>query len=53
MKNVFRNVRFFLVWAANNVYSIKDLRLDTPVSGKRFIIIVLVWFIVLNYIFLF
>jgi hypothetical protein len=53
MKNVFRNVRFFLVWAANTVYSVKDLRLDTPVSLPVFITSVLVWFMVLNYIFLF
>jgi hypothetical protein len=50
---LFRNVRFFLVWAANTAYSVKDLRLDTPVSLPVFITLVLVWFMVLNYIFLF
>jgi hypothetical protein len=38
---------------ANTAYSVKDLRLDTPVSLPVFITLVLVWFMVLNYIFLF
>ena len=53
MKKLFRNVKFFLIWGLNSIYSLKDLRLDTPVSLPTTILILTSWFIFLSYILLF
>jgi hypothetical protein len=53
MKKLFSNVKFFTIWVLNSLYSLKDLRLDTPVSLPTFIISIVLWFLLLTYFFLF
>jgi hypothetical protein len=53
MKKVFTNVKFFLIWVLNSLYSLKDLRWNTPISLPVFIVILIIWFVVLNYFLLF
>jgi hypothetical protein len=49
MKKFFSNIRFFLIWGINEIYSLKDLRLDTPISLPTMVIILISWFIILTY----
>jgi hypothetical protein len=53
MKKFFRNIKFLTIWGMNQIYSLKDLRLDTPISGTTFLVLVVLWFLLLNYFFLF
>jgi hypothetical protein len=53
MKKLFSNVKFFTIWVLNSLYSLRDLRWDTPISLPVFIIILIIWFTVLNYFLLF
>jgi hypothetical protein len=53
MKKLFSNVKFFLIWSMNQIYSLKDLRLDTPISLPTFILVLFCWFILLTYFLLF
>jgi hypothetical protein len=53
MKKFFTNIKFFLIWGVNKIYSVKDLRPDTPISLPTFIFTVVTWFIILNYFLLF
>ena len=53
MTKLFRNVKFLLIWGINKIYSIKDLRLDTPVSLPTMILVLVSWFIFLTYCLLF
>jgi hypothetical protein len=53
MKKVLFNIKFFTIWVLNSLYSLKDLRLDTPVSLPTFIISIVLWFLLLTYFFLF
>jgi hypothetical protein len=53
MKKLFRNVKFFLIWGVNSLYSVKDLRLSTPVSLPAVLFILGSWFILLTYFLLF
>jgi hypothetical protein len=48
MTKLFRNVKFLLIWSANKMYSLKDLRLDTPVSLPTMILVLFCWFIFFN-----
>ena len=50
MKKFLLNVKYFGIWVLNNLYSLKDLRLDTPVSLPTMIIILGAWFVLLTYI---
>ena len=50
MKKFLLNVKYFGIWVLNNLYSLKDLRLDTPVSLPTIIIILGAWFVLLTYI---
>jgi hypothetical protein len=47
MKKLFRNVKFFLIWAVNSLCA---LRLDTPISLPATIIVICAWFVLLTYI---
>jgi len=47
MKKMFRNTKFFLIWAVNSLCA---LRLDTPISLPATVIILGAWFTVLTYI---
>jgi hypothetical protein len=49
MTKLFKNVKFFLIWGINEIYSLKDLRLDTPISLPTMVIILISWFIILTY----
>ena len=49
MKKLVLNVKYFGIWVINKVYSLKDLRLDTPVSLPTTIIVMGVWFVLLSY----
>jgi len=53
MKKLFNNAKFFLIWGMNQIYSLKDLRLDTPVSLPTVIVVLFCWFILLTYFLLF
>ena len=53
MKKLFSNVKFFLIWSMNQIYSLKDLRLDTPISFTTLILVLFSWFILLTYFLLF
>jgi hypothetical protein len=53
MKKLFRNVKFLSIWGMNQIYSLKDLRLDTPISLPTFILVLFCWFILLTYFLLF
>jgi hypothetical protein len=49
MKKLFRNVKFLSIWVANSIYSLRFLRLHTPVSLPATIIILGIWFALLTY----
>jgi hypothetical protein len=49
MKKLFRNVKFLLIWVANSIYSLRFLKLSTPVSLPVVIIILGTWFTLLTY----
>ena len=53
MKKFFSNIRFFLIWGINEIYSLKDLRLDTPISLPVALLILVFWFFLLTYFLLF
>ena len=53
MTKLFKNVKFFLIWGVNKIYSIKDLRLDTAISLPTVILVLVSWFIFLTYFLLF
>jgi hypothetical protein len=53
MKKLLTNIMFFLIWGANSIYSLKDLRLSTPVPLPTMIIILVSWFLLLSYLLLF
>jgi hypothetical protein len=50
MKKFLLNVKYFGIWGINSICS---LRWDTPISLPVFIIILVIWFVVLNYFLLF
>ena len=49
MKKLILNVKYFGIWGINKIYSLKYLRLDTPVSLPTTIIILVSWFVLLTY----
>jgi hypothetical protein len=53
MKKFFTNIKFFLIWGVNEIYSLKDLRLSTPISLPTTIFVLVSWFILLTYFLLF
>ena len=50
MKKFLLNVKYFGIWGINKIYSLKYLRLDTPISLPTTIIVICVWFALLTYI---
>jgi hypothetical protein len=49
MKKLILNVKYFGIWGINKIYSLKDLRLDTPIPLPTMIIILVAWWILLTY----
>jgi hypothetical protein len=45
MKKVILNIKFFFIWLINSVC---ELRLDTEVSNKAFVITLVCWFVILT-----
>ena len=50
MKKLVLNVKYFGIWGMNEIYSLKDLRLNTPISLPTVIMVMCVWFVLLTYI---
>ena len=53
MKKLINNVKFFLIWGVNKIYSVKDLRLSTPISLPTTVFVLVSWFTLLTYFLLF
>jgi hypothetical protein len=48
MKKLILNVKYFGIWGINKIYSLKDLRLDTPIPLPTVILILVIWLMLLT-----